>query len=146
MSYNPENLYKKHRRLSLKNQQSLRNTYHRNQESLDFYKVALVAESSFVQGYKVGNEQASKVFTHKDFKKTVETLCEKYPLIAIDNQVLGEPRLTGTRFAVSNVLTALTLHNNFEEVLDEYDDRYTKEQFNEAIKFARDFLDSFYTS
>ena len=73
-------------------------------------------------------------------------LYNKYPLIAIDEEILGEPRLAGTRFAVSNVLTALTLYNSFDEVIEEYEGRYTEKQLKEAVKFARDFLDSFYRS
>lgn len=82
-----------------------------------------------------------------DVRATLESitaqLCEKYPAITIDD-ILGEPRLAGTRFAVSNVLTALTLDNSFEEVIDNYDDRYTEDQLKDAVKFARDFLDCFY--
>ena len=74
----------------------------------------------------------------------VKQLCEKYPHIAIDDEILGEPRLAGTRFAVSNVLTALIMNGSFEELIGEYDGRYTEEQLKEAVKFARDFLDSFY--
>lgn len=75
-----------------------------------------------------------------------QELAGKYPLIAIDNEVLGEPRLAGTRMAVSNVLTAFTIYDSIEEIIDEYEGRYTKKQLKDAVRFARDFLDSFYTS
>ena len=146
MSYNSENIYRKHKNLSVEDRQNLRDTRHRNQESLEFYKMALVAENYFVKGYKVGNEQALKVSPHKNFKKIIEKLCEKYPTITVDKDVIGEPRLAGTRFAVSNVLTAFTNSNSLEEIIDEYEDRYTEKQLKDALRFARDFLDSFYTS
>lgn len=80
----------------------------------------------------------------REGQKIANKITEKYPLITIDEKVLGEPRLDGTRFAVSNVLTALTLYDSFDEVIDEYENRYSKEQLKDAVKFARDFLDSFY--
>lgn len=83
--------------------------------------------------------------THS-IKDLVENLCEKYPLITVDDEVLGEPRLAGTRLAVSNVLTAFTMYDSIEEIIDEYDGRYSEKQLKEAVEFARDFLDSFYTS
>jgi uncharacterized protein (DUF433 family) len=90
------------------------------------------------------------ISTEPSFKEKamqlIDQLTEKYPLITMDEKVLGEPRLTDTRFAVSNVLTALTLYNSFDEVIEEYEGRYTEKQLKDAVKFARDLLDSFYRS
>jgi uncharacterized protein (DUF433 family) len=74
----------------------------------------------------------------------VKGLCKKYPLITIDDEVIGEPRIAGTRFGVSDVLSAFCMYDSIDEIIAEYGNRYSEEQLRDAIRFARDFLDSFY--
>lgn len=76
----------------------------------------------------------------------VKSLSSKYPIIVINNDVLGEPILNGTRMPVSTLLTAISLYGKFDEVREEFDDRYSDEQLKQAIKYARDVLDSVFTS
>jgi len=76
-------------------------------------------------------------------REVAERLADSYPLITIDGE-LGEPRLSDTRFAVANVLTAITVYQDLSQVIDEYEGRYTEEQIIQAVEFARDFLNSFY--
>ena len=76
----------------------------------------------------------------------VSHLCKEYKTITVDNEVIGEPRLAGTRFGVSDVLSAFCIYESIDEIIDEYDNDYTEKQLKDAVRFARDFLNSFYTS
>lgn len=73
-------------------------------------------------------------------------LTKKYPLITIDDEVLGEPRLAGTRFGISDVLSAFCIYDSIDEIIKEHGNRYSEKQLKDAVRFARDFLDSFFTS
>ena len=95
----------------------------------------------------VSNSTISIEASFEDIIMQISTsLYEKYPLITIDNEVLGEPRLAGTRFGVSDVLSAFAMYNSIDEIINEYDGRYTEKQLRDAVRFARDFLDSCYSS
>lgn len=83
---------------------------------------------------------------HNPIEDVVASLCDKYPLIAIDNEIFGEPRLANHRFGVSDVLSALCVYGSFADVIAKHGDRYSVEELKDAVRFARDFLDSFYTS
>lgn len=80
--------------------------------------------------------------TFHDFvRKLANELCEKYPLISNNEDVFrGKPHLKGTRFTVADVLSAMVIYVDTNAVLEAYQNRYTEEQFKEAIRFARDFL------
>ena len=71
-------------------------------------------------------------------------LKNRYPLITIDNEIFGEPRLTNHRFGVSDVLSALCVYNSFDAVIEKHGSRYTETELKDAVRFARDFLNSFY--
>ena len=76
----------------------------------------------------------------------VSDLVQKYPLITVDDEIFGEPRLREHRFGVSDVLSALCVYNSFDEVITKHGERYSMKELKDAVRFARDFLDSFYIS
>lgn len=70
-----------------------------------------------------------------------DTLADRYPSISTNRAVLnGTPHLEGTRLTVSRVISALSSHGSFEAALDDYDNTYTRKQFEDALLYARDFL------
>ncbi len=83
---------------------------------------------------------------HDVIRQLADKLCEQYPQISTYKGVFGgKPHLKGTRFTVADVLSAVCENNSIENVIEEYNQRFTEEQLKEAIEFARDFLLSTYS-
>lgn len=87
---------------------------------------------------------APDAFVMLAIKDLTEQAIKDHPMIVLDNNVLGEPRIAGTRMAVSIVLTALVEYGSFEAVKSEYESTYSEEELKAAVKFARDFLEMCY--
>ena len=78
-----------------------------------------------------------------DNKKTITAkLAAEFPHISTYQGVFGGvPHLTGHRFAVTDVLSALSIYGNITAVLDAYDNRYTEEEMKAALEYAAAFID-----
>lgn len=95
---------------------------------------------------KLEVEDEKGEFTQKSIRQLANNLCEKYPQISVYEGVFGgQPHLKETRFRVSDVLSAFCIYDSVEEVIDNLENRYSKEQLKSALRFARDFLDNSYT-
>ncbi len=79
-----------------------------------------------------------------DIQVLVKDLLKQYPLIVIDDEVLGEPRIRDTRMPVSIVLTALVEYGGFDQVREEYENTYSEKELKAAVNFARDFIERCY--
>jgi uncharacterized protein (DUF433 family) len=68
-------------------------------------------------------------------------LARLYPNISTRQDVLGgTPHLRGTRLSVASVVSAVCVHGSLDAALADYRNRYTREQFEDALRFVRDFL------
>ncbi len=79
-----------------------------------------------------------------NIKEITKTLLVKYPLLTISNHTLGEPRLKGRRLDVATVLQWISQHADLMTVNDHYDVYISKEQFDQCLGFAIEFLSEVY--
>lgn len=70
-----------------------------------------------------------------------DRLTTAYPHISTSSDVFwGTPVLRGTRFTVADVLSYICTSHSFEDVRQEFKGRYSEEQFQDALRYARDFM------
>lgn len=81
----------------------------------------------------------------KFVKKLADNLTKEYPHISTYQGVFGgEPHLKGHRFAVTDVLAGLIVHNSFDGIVKAYKGAYTEEQLKQAVRFALYFIKNAY--
>lgn len=82
-----------------------------------------------------------KVYETELARVLADRLTVSYPTISTHKGVLGgKPHIKGTRLAVASVISAICVHGSIEAAVADYSSRYTKEEFEDALRFARDFL------
>ena len=77
----------------------------------------------------------------------VDRLCQKYQSIIVDPAILnGVPHLRNHRLTVAQVLARLSVFGSIQSLIEFYSANITKQQIEDALNFAHDFLQLPYDS
>lgn len=130
------------------------NSRHHSDEGLkeiyrDLYYVDKCVYNEFEYQKKHLQEKTEVACEKEVFQKIVrkiaENLAKEYSHISTYEGVFGgEPHLKGHRFAVTDVLAGLIVHNSFDSIINAYGDIYTEEQLKQAVRYALYFIKHVY--
>ena len=105
-----------------------------------------ITKQFYVRSDKLQNDVNFKQEIIQKFVKELgENLAKNYSHISTYEGVFGgEPHLEGHRFAVTDVLASLIVHNSFDGVMLAYKGTYSEEQLKQAVRYALYFIKNSY--
>lgn len=87
------------------------------------------------------SENLKQEIVQNFIKEFAENLAKEYSHITTYKGVLGgEPHLEGHRFAVTDVLAGLIVHNSFDGIIKAYNGTYSEKQLKQAVRYALYFI------